>query len=251
MKYMGSKNRIAKYIIPIILKDRKPNQWYVEPFVGGCNVIDKVSGSRIGNDKNEYVIALFKALQKGWMPPLFVSEEEYNAIKNNINEYDKELVGYVGFNSYGGKFFRGYRRDNDGKRDYWKEHFNNLMKQLPKTKDVVFNCGDYSELAIPENSIIYCDIPYGDTEKYKVNGKYEKFDYDAFFEWVRTKAKEGHDVYFSEYNAPSDFYAVWEQKITSNLTNNDKNKFATERLFSLKPFHSFEKTERVRGLFLF
>jgi hypothetical protein len=24
MKYMGSKNRIAKYIMPIILKDRKP-----------------------------------------------------------------------------------------------------------------------------------------------------------------------------------------------------------------------------------
>lgn len=35
MKYMGSKNRIAKEILPIILRDRKPNQWYVEPFVGG------------------------------------------------------------------------------------------------------------------------------------------------------------------------------------------------------------------------
>ena len=32
---MGSKNRIVNEILPIILKDRKPNQWYVEPFVGG------------------------------------------------------------------------------------------------------------------------------------------------------------------------------------------------------------------------
>lgn len=44
MKYMGSKNRYAKEILPLILKDRKENQWYVEPFVGGANVIDKVGG---------------------------------------------------------------------------------------------------------------------------------------------------------------------------------------------------------------
>lgn len=29
MVYMGSKNRIAKELIPIITKDLKPNQWYV------------------------------------------------------------------------------------------------------------------------------------------------------------------------------------------------------------------------------
>ena len=34
---MGSKNRIAKFILPIILKERKPEQWYVEPFAGGMN----------------------------------------------------------------------------------------------------------------------------------------------------------------------------------------------------------------------
>ena len=32
MKYMGSKARFTKEILPIILKDRKPEQWYVEPF---------------------------------------------------------------------------------------------------------------------------------------------------------------------------------------------------------------------------
>lgn len=38
---MGSKRRIAKDILPIILENRKENQFYVEPFVGGCNLIDK------------------------------------------------------------------------------------------------------------------------------------------------------------------------------------------------------------------
>ena len=64
MKYMGSKNRIAKYLLPIILKDRKDGQWYVEPFVGGANMIDKVDGNRIGADKNEFLIEMWKGLQK-------------------------------------------------------------------------------------------------------------------------------------------------------------------------------------------
>jgi DNA adenine methylase len=34
MKYMGSKNRIAKEILPIMLKERGQRTW-VEPFVGG------------------------------------------------------------------------------------------------------------------------------------------------------------------------------------------------------------------------
>ena len=35
MKYQGSKNKIAKHILPIILKNRTPDQYYVEPFMGG------------------------------------------------------------------------------------------------------------------------------------------------------------------------------------------------------------------------
>ena len=42
MKYMGSKARHAKELLPIILKDHTPDMWYVEPFVGGANMIDKV-----------------------------------------------------------------------------------------------------------------------------------------------------------------------------------------------------------------
>lgn len=50
MRYMGSKARIAKEILPLILADRKEGQYFVEPFCGGCNVTDKVSGNRIAND---------------------------------------------------------------------------------------------------------------------------------------------------------------------------------------------------------
>lgn len=50
---MGSKSRIAKYIIPIMQAHRKEDMTWVEPFVGGANVIDKVGGKRIGIDRTE------------------------------------------------------------------------------------------------------------------------------------------------------------------------------------------------------
>jgi len=64
MKFMGSKARFAKEILPIILKDRKEDQWFVDLFCGGANLLDKVGGKRIGNDKNKYLIALWKGLQE-------------------------------------------------------------------------------------------------------------------------------------------------------------------------------------------
>ena len=48
MKYMGSKARFAKYILPIVLEGRTEAQTYVEPFAGGMNMIDKVEGKQIG-----------------------------------------------------------------------------------------------------------------------------------------------------------------------------------------------------------
>ena len=47
MKYMGSKSRHAKEIINIILYDCMKNSnikytTWIEPFVGGANVIDKL-----------------------------------------------------------------------------------------------------------------------------------------------------------------------------------------------------------------
>ena len=32
MKYSGSKLRLSRHVLPIILADREPGQYYVEPF---------------------------------------------------------------------------------------------------------------------------------------------------------------------------------------------------------------------------
>ena len=106
MKYMGSKNRIAKHILPIMLKDRKDGQYWVEPFVGGANMIDKVAGNRIGADVNESLIMCLKALSNGWFPPEFISRELYNECRSAYySGCTSAIIGYVGINgSYGGRW---------------------------------------------------------------------------------------------------------------------------------------------------
>ena len=49
--YMGSKARIADDVIAVASAERNGGTW-VEPFVGGGNVICRVKGPRIGSDLN-------------------------------------------------------------------------------------------------------------------------------------------------------------------------------------------------------
>ena len=227
MKYMGSKNRIAKELLPLILRKRKENQWYVEPFVGGANMIDKVTGNRIGSDVNEYLIALYKALQNGWVPPETITEEDYKLIKDYKEMYDPALVAFVGFAcSYSAKWFGGYCRNKAKDRDYVKEAYRNVLNQSPNLVGIRFHNGLYSDLAIPENSIIYCDPPYEGTTKYR-----DGFNHGLFWQWCRDKIHQDHSLFVSEYNAPSDFICVWEKSINSSLTKNTGGKKGIEKLF--------------------
>ncbi|MDM8534753.1 DNA adenine methylase [Clostridiaceae bacterium HSG29] len=230
MKYQGSKNRHAKELLPIILADRKEGQYFYDLFAGGLNIIDKVDGNRIANDIHPYLIPMFRELQKGWIPPLNVTNEEWRDIRDNKEKYPKHLVGYVGFNSYGARFFEGYRRDKVGKRDYWKEHYNNIMKQLPNIKTITFINKSYDEVELQLNSILYCDIPYKSTKKYSTGN----FDYDKFYQWCIEKHNEGHQVFISEYYMPSDFKCVWQKEVNSSLTKDTGSKKNVEKLFIVK-----------------
>ena len=236
MKYMGSKARIAKYILPIILKDRKPNQYYVEPFVGGANMIDKVCGLRIGADTNPYVILALQLIRDDVKSiPNVITEDMYRDMQKN-----KTLDGLTGFTSFamsfGGKFFGGYRRDKAGSngclenmKTQTRRSRQDAIRQSVRLKDVLFIHSSYDELEIPDNSIIYCDPPYKNTTSYK-----DKFNHSKFWQWCRDMANKGHKVFISEYNAPYDFECLWEMEVNSSLTKDTGSKKATEKLFTYK-----------------
>jgi DNA adenine methylase len=233
MKYQGSKNRIAKEILSVILNDErvKDCKYWVEPFVGGANMIDKVPDSfiKIGSDSNEYLIEMFKAIQNDWIPPENISEWDYNDIKKNKDEYEKYLVGFVGIGcSFAGKWFGGYARG--GTRNYCRESRDNLLKQWDGISNIDFEYGKYDKISIPENSIIYCDPPYQGTTKYQ-----NSFNHDEFWIWCDKMVNDGYVVYVSEYNAPDDWKCVWQKEINSSLDLNTGSKKAVEKLFTKIP----------------
>lgn len=249
MKYMGSKERIAKDILPIILKGRAGGQYYVEPFCGGCNVIDKVTGNRIASDNNKYLIALYKSLQLGYEFPIDLPKDVYDSARRQY--YDKELkkdgrymgdadLGWIGFiASANGRFFEGgYSGKSNTKigtvRDYISESIRNVNRQINRLKDVVFHNIDYKDLQLPDNSIVYCDIPYKGTKQYSTS---KNFNHAEFWDWCRTISKQGHTVFISEYEAPQDFKCVWNKEVASSLSANGVaggNKISTEKLFTIE-----------------
>ena len=230
MKYMGSKNRIAKDIIPIITKYQYYVRYYIEPFVGGANIIDKIPCNlkRIGYDLNPYLIALLKALQDdNWNYPKEYDNEYYKYVRDHKYEFDPAVVGFIGFNCYGARFFEGFCRDSLGKRNYYKEYCNNLKKQRVNLKGIEFLCSDYKNIIFPdEPCIVYCDPPYSNTKKYK----YNDINYDEFWEWCREISIHNY-VYVSSFEAPSDFKCIWEKERNISLTKNTGSKKNIERLF--------------------
>jgi len=246
MKYMGSKTRIAKHLLPIILKGRKDGQWYVEPFVGGANMIDKVVGNRIGADNNKYLIALYKGFQDNVdVSNIKLDKESYSSVRdfyngNGSESYSDFHVGYVGYMaSANGRFFEGgYSGKSNTKvgtvRDYIDESLRGLIKQIPSLSETVFVSAEYKSLRIPPKSIIYCDPPYKGTKQYATS---KAFNHDEFWQWCRDKHNEGHTVFISEYNAPLDFECVWMQEVKSSLSANGVaggSKVSVERLFQYK-----------------
>ena len=239
MKYMGSKRRVAKHLLPIMLAERGDRVW-VEPFVGGANMIDKVRGPRIGNDSHRYLIALLKAVRDGWVPPTEVSEELYRDVKSCPENYADEMVGFVGFLcSFGGKEWGGFARSKTS-RNYTAESSRHMIKQAEALKGIDFRCGDYRSMEIPTNSLIYCDPPYAETTKYKGTNA---FDHEEFWQWCRDETREGHLVFVSEYNAPEDFECLIEVQTKTSMKKEGSHSKRTEKLFRLRETNNKEAKE--------
>lgn len=231
MKYMGSKSRIAKDIVLIIQGyiDKGDTDVYVEPFVGGANVIDKIECDiRIGVDCNPYLIELFRYVQRGGMLPNKISREEYVNVREHKEQYEPWLVGCVGYlASYNGKFFGGYSGRVLTKigmvRDYYDESKRNLLRQAKKIKSVEFIKDDYRNLKC-NGCVIYCDPPYAGT-----TGYVDSFDNEEFWNVVREWSKN-NIVLVSEQVAPPDFKVVWQKDIV-RTQDNQSRKIITEKLF--------------------
>lgn len=237
MKYLGSKNKLSKELAPIIQSYIKEDtEFYIEPFVGGANMIDKIKFDRkVGSDIHKYLVALLHYIQdsENLLPPT-VTEEEYNKVKDSKDLYDDWYVGLVGFcATFGAKWFGGYARgfkaDKITPRDMPNEAIRNLEKQRVNLKNIEFlECG-YDKYTNVKNSVIYCDIPYKNTTNYKTGD----FDYEKFYEWCIQMKHKNNVVLVSEYNMPDDkFECIWSKEYSTSVSLGDsKHSKRTEKLF--------------------
>ena len=84
---------------------------------------------------------------------------------------------------------------------------------------------DYRDIKIPPNSLIYCDIPYSDTDCGGYGGG--NFDHDAFYEW----ALQQDNIFISEYKMPMNFIEIAniEKTVLCGVQNTNT---AIERLYT-------------------
>jgi len=268
---MGSKDKIAKYILPIILENKEKYDWYVEPFCGGLGAMDKVTDiTKIANDYNPFLIAMWIGLQFGIEPPMKIPKPLYDVYRNKYNYYKKNdnnfehireilvktskfmfefgeltkeedfffseifLIGWIGYmGSFNGRFFDGGYSGKRDKRDYVDEQIRNTLKQVELIKDpveIMFLSKSYDKLDIEPRSIIYCDPPYKNTKQYEFS---KGFDYEKFYDWCRKMGKrDGCKIFISEYEMPEDFKCVWEMEVTNSM-HPTKTKKPVEKLFTL------------------
>lgn len=232
MKYMGSKSRIARYIVPIIQHyiDHSGTAEYIEPFVGGANVIDKISAAnKHGTDINPYLIALLEHVRQGGKLPEKISRNEYSEIRANKERFPAWRVGFLA--SYNGRFFDGgysgtVRTKAGTIRNYYIEARRNIENQAERLQKINFACKDYRAYREPEHCTIYCDPPYAGTKQYVNSGK---FDYAEFWNIMRRWSKK-NIVIISERAAPEDFTCIWEQPVLRTIDNTKRIRTA-ERLF--------------------
>lgn len=215
MQYFGGKARIAKVLVPELQKHLKSGQTFVDAFCGSCNILSAIKAkSRIGNDLHKELISLHKAIQDGWIPPDSISQEDY--VKAKSGECEVYLKAFIGFGcSFSGKYFGGYARA--GERNYALNAKNSLLRKHKTMGDVQFICGEYVDIFLPENSLIYCDIPYRGTTSYSTG----HFDHKRFYACAKEWKDRGHTVLVSEYagNVPDGWDVVWQHNSRKDIRN--------------------------------
>lgn len=236
MKYMGSKARLMKDLKPIIesyITDKTVA--YIEPFAGGMNSMCKIDfHNKIANDNNKYLIAMWISLVKGVRFNHYISREDYSNLRLQYRGvadfgYSDAEIGWYGFvGSYNGRFFDGGYSGVSSGRDYIAESSRNIERQIPSMIGTSFLNKCYTDLYIPNGSVVYCDIPYKNTTGYMTS---TAFNYDEFYEWCNINSKHS-TILISEFNMPKDnFMCIWEKGIKTQIGLENKHD-KIERLFT-------------------
>ena len=108
-------------------------------------------------------------------------------------------------------------------------HLENLerLERLQNLERLEVIQANYWEVEIDDDSVIYLDPPYANTNGYGAK-KVSDFDSERLYDWIECLR---NPVYISEYEMPEDrFDCIWELK-TMSYINAESPREAVERLF--------------------
>lgn len=99
-----------------------------------------------------------------------------------------------------------------------------LLESLQRLQSLQSFRGSYEKIKIRPDSVIYCDIPYRNTDEYGEGG----FDYERFYDWCE---KQTEPLYISEYWMPPERFECVASIEKSILLCSGGGKKAVEKIF--------------------
>lgn len=123
----------------------------------------------------------------------FPTMEVYERLQKIMPKLDKDYMEIYGFQA----LYDAIQRLERLERLESLERLQSLERLESFQNITRYNCS-YDEVEIKPNSVIYCDIPYRNTEGYGEFGS-SNFDYEKFYEWAN---RQTEIVFISEYSMP-------------------------------------------------
>lgn len=231
MQYQGGKAKIASEISSVMLDSTSRRGRYVEPFLGAASVFERMAPnftSSVGNDALPELVALWEGVYQGWVPPDSISEKEYEALRFAPIS---PLTGFASIAmAFGGRVWGTFARDPRG-QDFCGAGKRSVLRTQKRLKGAKceFTLGDYRDVDVGPEDVVYCDPPYVGTAGFRL---LEKFDTDAFWQTARTWAELGATVFVSEQNAPLGWDVVWSRKKARTFGARTPCTYAMEYLFT-------------------
>jgi DNA adenine methylase len=232
MQYMGGKARIARRIVDTILADTPRRALWVEPFVGGGNVLEHAAAHfdwSIATDGHADLMLMWQAAVNGWRPGE-LTRERYVELRTQGPSAERGFAGFGG--SFGGKWFGGYGvSPRDG--ELWRASLRALDRQAAvfASRRVAFARADFGDYTPPPGAVVYCDPPYAGTTGYR-----QGLDYELFYTTLGRWARSGCAVYVSEYAVLGTVAAtvVWQRERRNILERGDNISKVSEKLFRIE-----------------
>ena len=264
--YQGNKSRIADIIINILPSGER----LVDLFGGGgaithCAMLSDKWKSFLYNDLNEMITGLFMDAVNGKYHDerRVITREEFNEL-NDTDAY----VAYCW--SFGNSPAKGYLWGEDYEelkctachslldeelqdRRLAYVHLIKLIQEknaryaellqplqylqsltrLEALQRLEVSNISYEQYKYRDGDIVYCDVPYEQTDKKSCDDYGVNFNSLEFYEWVKAQP---YQVFFSSYEISDDsFYSVKVKTICSLIGANTNDKKVNEYLYSNKP----------------